>query len=162
MQLQIPALVHQQPAGRLLVAAVDADVVLYLREDDWGMKKYPRHCPGQLRMGSWDRDGVLAVAVLLRLARSDATTFEHWINPADAAAVRTLQCLAGQTQVDVHVVADSEVRSLRLANPLLLPASRIVNNIRHRQAWTEDDFQRLCARIAQLYPTPASLWWNCE
>lgn len=158
MQLQIPAHVRKQPAGRLTVASADSDVVLYLREDDWGMKKYPRQCPGQLRMCHWDMDGVLAVAVLLRLARSDATTFEHWINPADTVSVRTLQCFAGQTHVDVHIVADSEVRSLRLPNSLLVPASTLVNDIRRRQAWTSGDFRRVCGRLAKLYPTPAALW----
>lgn len=158
MQLQIPAIVRKQAAGRLIVTAAESGVVLYLREDDWGMKKYPRQCPVELRMCHWDMEGVLAVAVLLRLARNDATTFEHWINPADAKSTRTLQCFANQTHVDVHIVADAEVRSLRPPNSLLVPAASLVNDIRRRQAWTSGDFQRISARLARLYPTAAALW----
>lgn len=161
MQLRVPDSVRSLAPGRLVAIPVDTDVVLYLREQDWGMKKYPRQCPVELRLGTWEIDDVLAVVLLLRLARTDLTTFECWINAGDPNGVRTLQCLAGQAQLDIHVVADKEVRSLRASNHMRVDASIIINNIRGRNAWSPEDFQRTCARVSSLYPTPHALWWNC-
>jgi hypothetical protein len=162
MQLQIPESIRALAPGRLIITPIDSDAVIYLREEDWGMKKYPRQCPAELRLGTWEIDGVMTTVVLLRLARSDLTTFEFWLNAGDPNGVRTLQCLGSQTQVDVHIVADRMNRSLRVANVLRFDASMIVNRIRGRNAWPPEDFQAACSRVAQLYPTPYALWWACE
>lgn len=162
MRLKVPDEIKALPPGRLVALPVDTDVVLYLREEDFGMKRYPRQCPVELRLGTWQIDKVLAAVLLLRLARTDLTTFEFWLNAGEPTGVRTLQCLAAQAFVDVHVVADKEVRSLRVNNPLRVDASQIVNTIRGHNAWSLEDFQRACARISALYPTPHALWWNVE
>lgn len=162
MALRIPDGIRTLRPGRLVAAPIDTDVVLYLREEDWGMKKYPRLCPVELRLGTWEIDKVLAVVLLLRLARTDLTTFETWINAGDPNGVRALQCLAGQSNIDVHIVADKQTRSLRAANHLRIDASMIINTIRGRNAWSPEEFQRACARVSRLYPTPHALWWNLD
>jgi hypothetical protein len=162
MRLRIPESIRTLSTGRLVAVPVETDVVFYLREDDFGMKKYPRNCPVEMRLGTWQIDKVLTAVLLVRLARTDLTTFEFWLNAGDPTGVRTLQCLAAQAQIDVHVVADKDIRSLRINNPIRVDASRMVNTIRGRNAWTEDDFQQACARVSQLYPTPHAMWWSLE
>lgn len=161
MQIRVPPYVRQMSKGRMVITAHDTDAVVYIRDDDWGMRNYPRQCPAELRIGTWDVNNAMAAVLLVRLARSDLTTFESWMNAADPNIVRVLQCLASQSQIDIHVVADSEVRSLRAANKLQFDASQIINAIRSRDAWSDADFQAACSRIAQLYPTPHALWRAC-
>lgn len=162
MPLDVPDDIRTMYPGQLVATSTKTEVTLYLREEDFGMKKYPRRCPVELRLSTWEIDHVVAVVILVRLARTDLTTFECWVNAGEPNGVRAMQCLASQPQIDVHVVADREVRSLRRPNPLRLEAMRVVKLVRHREAWPQDGFQRACARITQLYPTAHALWWARE
>ena len=162
MKLDVPKSILSLPPGRMVATPIDTNVVFYIREEDWGMRKYPRQCPVELQLGTWEIDNVCAAVLLVRLARSDATTFESWVNAGDPNGVRTLQCLASQARVEVHIVPDTDVRSLRVPNSLRVDASYLVNTIRSRDAWAPEAFQRACARVSQLYPTPHSLWWACQ
>lgn len=162
MPVRIPKAIRKLRPGRLVASAADNDVVLYLREEDWGMKKYPRQCPIELCMGTWPIGSIIVTAILVRLARNDLTTFEFFLNAGDPEGVRTLQCLGSQSQIDLHIVADRDVRSLRAANPMRFDASMLVNRLRGRDAWPPEDFQKACMRVAQLYPNAHSLWWACQ
>lgn len=160
MQRKIPDWVRALPAGRLIAHPVDNRVVLYLREEDFGMRRYPPKCPTELRLAVWEMDHILVIVLLLRLARTDLTTFECWIHAGEPRGVRTLQCLADQEQVDIQIVADREQRWLRAANRVRKEAAQLVETIRGRDAWEESDFQNACARVAKLYPTSHALWWS--
>ncbi len=162
MRLRIPDHVRQAAPGRLMAVAEDTDVVLYLRESELGMRNYPRRCPASLRVLTWDIDRVLVIVLLLRLNRNDATTFEVWIDAGEPEGVRMLQCLAAQGAIDVHILAEPTIRSLRLNNPLVIDAAQLVNDVRNREAWSDDEFEKVCRRIATLYPTASSLWWSAE
>lgn len=162
MQVAIPRNVLRRPVGTLTVAVPTSRAIFYVHEDDWGMRKYPRDCPAALRIGTWEVDRVLLVGMVLRLARSDLTTYDTWINIGDANGVRMMQSLTGQTQIDVHVVTDVVARSVRIANPVRFEAASIINTIRKREAWSDDEFQTALGRITQLYPTTPMLWQACR
>lgn len=161
MAVTIPPVVLDKPAGTFVATTVEGKVVLFLREDEWGLKKYPRECPVDLRMGSWQLERVLLVALVLRLAHGDATTFDHLINVGEPNGVRLVQNLALQTAFDVHVVTDRVVRTFRVANPTRFDAGYLVNDVRVREAWSDEEFRAAAARLNQLYPTPSALWEVC-
>lgn len=162
MGIEVPPSVLDKRPGTLVLITADPEVLLFLREDEWGLMKYPAKCPVELRMGTWDVDQVLLVVLLVRLARSDLTTYEAWINVGDPLGVRTLQCLAPQPKIDLHVVTDRIVRSLRVLNPLRLQASELIHTIRNRNAWTPEQFEAAQLRLSRLHPTPSALWWQCK
>jgi hypothetical protein len=161
-KVKIPADVFAKSPATLVIVSEPTEVTLFLCEDEWGLKKYPRDCPAELRLGSWEIDQVLLVGLLLRLARSDATTFDCWIDAGNPAGVRTLQNLAAQGCINVHVVTHEVARSLRLENPVREDAALLVNRLRSREAWSPEDFQHALARLNKLYPTPQALWWSDE
>ncbi len=161
--VEIPQPVLESPLGTLTAVAFSNDTVLFVREDDWGLKKYPlRDCPVDLRMGTWDMDGVLLVALVVRFARNDVTTADCCLNVAHAPAVRVLQCLAAQTQIDIHLVIENVARSFRIANPLRMDAGFLVNDIRTIVGWPPEQFNRAATRLNKLFPTPPALWRACE
>lgn len=162
MRVEVPEVIFALPPGRLMAMARDAQVVLFLREDEWGMKKYPQRCPADLRIGTWDVDDVLLVVLLLRLMRTDLTTFEYWINICESSGVRLLQDLSAQAQIAAQVVTDCTVRSLRMMNTLRAGAAALVETAGRRNAWSPEEFARVRDRIWQLHPTAGALWWNCQ
>ncbi len=161
MAVTVPSTVLKKPAGTFVATTVEGKVVLFLRDDEWALKKYPRECMVDLRMGSWQFDQVLLVALVLRLAHSDATTFDHLIDVGEPNGVRLLQNLASQTALDVHVVTSRVARTFRVANPTRYDAGYLVNDVRARDAWSTEEFQGAAARLNQLYPTPSALWEKC-
>lgn len=161
MYVKAPKAILEKPVGCLLAISTESEVTLFVREDEWGLKKYPSRCQTELRLGTWDIDDVLLNVLLLRLGASDLGTFECWVNAAEPLGVRTLQCLAAQAKVNTYLVIDRVVRSFRLANRLQAAADRLVSVVRLRKTWTEEEFQLAQTRLAELYPTPHALWWNC-
>jgi hypothetical protein len=162
MKESVPQSVLALPPGRLVVVPTEEGATLYLREDNFGMRKYPQRCPFEMRLASWDMDGALAIVLMARLAASDATTFECWIDAAHPAGVRTLQCLASQPYADLHIVTTGITRSLRANNDAQMYPSILLNMIRSRPAWTPEGFAGVIRRLTTLYPTAKSLWWAAE
>lgn len=160
MTVKLPDSVLKLPRGALAATLIDPHVVLFLREEEWGLKKYPAHCPVEVRLGTWELEPVILVALLLRLARSDATTFETWINIGEPLGVRTLQHLERQATIDVHVVTDRIARSLRAAGTFRASASDLVRTIRAREAWTQAQFANAQKQLTKRYPTASALWWR--
>jgi hypothetical protein len=161
-RVHIPSVVQSAPPGALVMTSVDADVVYFIREDEWGLKNYPRECPVEIRLGSWEVGAVLLIGIVVRLARADRTTFDCFVNIGSPTGVRTLQQLAVQPHIDVHIATDGGVvRSFRVANPLRLDAGYFVNTIRSRAAWSEEDFSAALARLNQLHPSPEAMWRAC-
>lgn len=157
----IPPVVFSGAPGALIVDATESAVTLFVREDEWGLKKYPRKCSAQCRLGHWEIDGVMVAALVVRIARVDTPTFEHWIDPGHALGVRTLQNLASQKTIDLHVVVDAVARSFRLPNPARVQAGHLVEVVRRRTAWAPENFQAALKRINTLFPTPNDLWHAC-
>lgn len=159
MNSPVPPAVLARSPGSFLVHAGATAVALYLRELRYGETKYPRHCPLEVRLCRWDHGGVLLVAVLARLNRSDLTTFDDWINPGLPEGVRCLKLLAVQKHIDVHIVTDQVDRSLRTANTLAAPVAGLLHELRDRQSWTPQQFADEKAKIERLYPTSKAMWW---
>lgn len=156
----IPASVLAKPRGSLVAVATGPEVVLYLRDDAFGLKRYPSQgCTVDLRLGTWELDRVTLAALILRLARSDATTFDHHLDVSTPPAVRLLQCLVGQNQIDIHIVTETIARSFRIANPVRLEAGYLVNRLRSLPAWSPDEYRQALVRLTKLYPTAHALWW---
>ncbi len=160
--VQLPPAVRRSPSGSLIPVIGDNDLTLYVREDVFDLKKYPRECPGELRMGTWQIDRSLLVVLILRLARSDAATFDCPLDVGNAQGVRILQCLASQNSIDVFIVTDRVVRSLRLPNPLRAFAGKLVKRLHNRTAWSPEEWHTALARLNQLYPTAVALWRSLE
>ncbi|MBK9128894.1 MAG: hypothetical protein IPM13_14000 [Phycisphaerales bacterium] len=156
----VPEQVLTLPRGRTIAYPHDHAVTVYLREDDFGLSRYPRDLVSDLRLLHWELDGVLVVVLMLRLDRNDHFTFEHWINAAEPAGVRMLQCLAAQGDTDVVLVGDTDIRPYRVRNDIAGDASRLVARLRAHPAWTAEAFTSAVSRIGQLYPTPHALWWS--
>jgi hypothetical protein len=153
--------VLSQPRGSLVAVLDGSGVVLYLREDEWGLRKYPyRECPAELRLGTWEVDPVLLVALMVRLDRNDGLTFDYLINAGEPSGVRLVQNLNGQKYIELCLATDTVVRTFRIKNSFRDAAGQVVNNIRTRPAWSREEFQQASARLSQLYPTPHALWWH--
>jgi hypothetical protein len=136
-------------------------VVLFLREDEWGMRKYPlRACPLELRLGMWEMDTVLLVVLMVRLDRNDGLTFDCLLNVGEPGGVRLVQNLGMQKHVELCLATGTQVRTFRVPNSFREAADQIVNIIRTRPAWSRAEFQQAGARLSQLYPTPHALWWH--
>jgi hypothetical protein len=162
MKTRVPPFIYDLKPGVLTAVIQDPNVVLYLREDEFGLRKYPPQCPVELEIGTWNVGDVVLVVLLLRLAHRDATTFEAWVNVGDPEGVRMLQTLKPQDKVDVHIVTDRLARSFRVPNPLRLSASALVHVLRQHNAWSPEEFVAAQRRLTQLFPTPRDLWWRCQ
>jgi hypothetical protein len=160
MRVQVPPAILRESPGSLVATVVQGEVVLFLRETEWGLKRYPPACPVDLRLGSWEIEDVLLVSLIVRLARSDAATFDFQLDVRSPAGIRMLQCLAVQSQVDVHLACEQAVRTFRAANPAPLEAGFLVDKVRARAPWSAEEAERALARLNQLYPTARDLWWN--
>ncbi|MEW6250270.1 MAG: hypothetical protein AB1716_06465 [Planctomycetota bacterium] len=149
--------------GTLTATVLPPDnLVLFVREDDWGLKRYPAEPGAELRLGAWEIDELLLTMLIVRIGRSDLTTFDCHIDLGSAPGVRMMQCLAVQPQLELYVVTSRITRSWRWPNPLRLQAAVLVNAARHRPAWEPGAYQAALARLNQLYPTPSSLWWHSD
>ncbi len=160
VQSKLPESVLSLLPGTLIALPIEDRAMLFLREDQWGLKKYADRCPAELRMCTWDIDAVVLIVFLLRLARTDLTTFEFWIDAGSPGGVRVLQDLAAQPRIDVHLVTDRIARSFRLRNVVRSHVQDLLNVVRSRNAWRPEQFDAVRARICQLYPTPHTLWWS--
>ncbi len=162
MNLVLPETVLARPPGSLIPYARENQAVVFIREDEWGLRKYPAKCAVDVQLARWKVDRVLVFVVLVRLARSDVTTFESWANVADPTVLRLFQKLAAQSRLDVHIVTDRIARTFSLDNPLGIAASQLVAEVRRRRAWTLQEFERAQQRLCTLYPSPQALWWACQ
>lgn len=159
MQTAVPDHVLKLAPGRMVLLPTEKEVVCYLRDDEFGMRRYPRHCTVELRLRIFEIEHVFATVVMVRVAKLDAVTFESWVDVADPRGVRSMQCLAAQDTLDLSIVAPTETRMLRTRNTLRAEAHRLVETVRRHNAWSPADFDRACRRISQLYPTASRLWW---
>ncbi len=154
----VPQAVIDQPPRTLAVLALDAEVVVYLREADFRLRTMSRNCAAEVRLGSWDIEGIKVVVLALRLDHNDAMTFEYWLNVGEPAGVRVLQGLAAQKTIDVVVVGENETRFYRVGSSGVRAAGQLVKQIRRQGAWSAQAFRQACTRVSQLYPSSAPMW----
>lgn len=159
--VSIPEQVLAQTAPALVISVVRGEVAFFIAETVWGLARYPRTCPVEMRFGTWNIDQVTLVAVVLRLAQSDACTFDYWIDAQSPEGVRILQSLAAQSEIDVHLVTTELARSLRVKNPAVIEAAGLVDQLRTGRRWTPAEYMDAFARINKLYPTAPVLWRGC-
>ena len=159
--IEVPAAIRSKSPGTLVPLVVRAQMELFLRDSEWSVKRYPAACPVELRLGTWEIDKVLLVALVVRLARSDGATFDCEINVRTPTGMRMLQCLGGQSQIDIHLVGDQTVRTLRAHNPAAVAAGYLIDNVRSRAPWTTEEGDHALDRLNTLYPTSHDLWWAC-
>ncbi len=162
MHLQPPKEAFDLAPGRLLPAIQDDTLVLYLREDLWGLKKYAPSCPLEIRLLTWDIDDVLVAVLLARLGRNDLTTYEAWLDLTIAEHVRFVQYLSVQNRVDLYLLVQRVERSFRYRNELLLDASQVLNTAHAHPQWSREQFEKAQLRISQLFPLAKDLWWSTE
>jgi len=158
MKQRIPDAVLRAPHHSLVLVPVDPAVHFYIRENDFTLASYPPRCTLEFALPIWDDRQVICVALLVRLAGRNASTFERWLNPGDPAGLRILQLLSGQANLDVVLISDRSQRSFRRRNMLAGKAAGLVASLRVRRSWTPEEFDWRRKRLDTLYPTPAALW----
>lgn len=161
-RVEIPDSVLKKPRGTLCPVQLGSEVIIFLREDDWGLRNYPlRDCAVDVRLGVWNVEGVMLAALVVRLARSDKTTFDHQFDLSEPESVRLLQCLAVQPHLDVHIITTGVSRTFRINNVIQFDASYIVDKVRSKRDWTPEVYRSAMNRLNTLYPTPSAMWRNC-
>jgi hypothetical protein len=158
----IPPAVRISSPGTLGAQVIRSQLELFLRESEFNLKRYPPGCVAELRLGTWEIENVPLVALVLRLARSDAAVFDYQLDVSTPLGTRILQCVAAQNQIDVHLVGDQSVRTLRAANASALDATYLIDKLRMRTPWTPEQAARALDRLNTLYPSSRDLWKNCN
>lgn len=157
-----PKTILAKRSGCMELHCEGEDVALFIREQKIHVGDYPRSCHADVKLPTWDSPPILAIALLARLARRELMTFQSWINGGNPTGVRTIQALARQRVLDIHLVTEEGVaRTLRCGNTVRGIARRIVGELERRaKAWSDDKFEEVCGQIDRLYPTPSGLWRN--
>ncbi len=158
MSRRAPEAVLKAPPHAFLVLPRAWGVEFHVREDDFVLADYPESCLVEFRLPAWDDGHVLCVALVLRLADRNVSTFDHWLNPANPATLRMLQTLSGQAMLEIYLTSDRLQRSIRRPNTLAEPADRVVSMLRTRTSWTDDEYELRRKRLDTLYPKPEALW----
>lgn len=163
LAISLPPDVLAKPAGSVVLDSRGTGISLFVREDSFNLKQYPRPCSVELVMPIWDKPPVIAAALLVRLARRDAMTHQIWINAGNPRGIHTLKNLSTTENIEVHVVTDRVERSLRTPNTVKRHAMRLLRRLAGQvHAWDDEEFDRARASIDTLYPTPARLWIACR
>lgn len=158
MKRHMPDIVLQAGAHAFLVVPGDSTVEFYVREDEFSIARYPQRCSLEFSLPVWDDGSVMCIALLVQLAGRNASTFDHWINAADPEQLRILQLLGGQKALDLYLVSDRVLRSMRCRNSLAGAASGLIATLRVRKAWAKQQFEERRKRLDTLYPTSDRLW----
>jgi hypothetical protein len=156
---KIPRSILEKPAGCMAIEPTASDVSALVRMTKWGAAHLARFCDVDMQLPWWDSPPVLAVALLLRLARDELLTYQTWIDAGNPHGVRVLQNLANRDHIQVHIVTDQIERTLRAHNTVRRAALNLVRLIGpRRHAWGKDLFEQARQRIDTLYPTADRLW----
>ncbi|MFH1745502.1 MAG: hypothetical protein ABIG44_00495 [Planctomycetota bacterium] len=153
-----PKRVTEAPPHSLCLVPTESAVEMYVREDEFIAARYPAQCTCEYQLPVWDEEGVMCMAFLLRLAGTNAGTFDSWINVAEPGGLRLAQLLSTQSNINTYLVTDRITRSFRHRNPLKGKAAGVVATIRTRVMWSADQFEALRQRLDQLYTSSAALW----
>lgn len=158
-----PGTILNASPGTILLEPTRAGLQLYLREEKIKLGNYPRPCGVDVRLPSWEINNTVVVALVLRFAHKEKLTFQTWINPRDLRGCQTLGNLAGESQIDIHLVTDEVARSFATVNTVKRHALKIQAKLAAlRNDWTAGDFEAAKPQVDTLYPTPSALWRACE
>jgi hypothetical protein len=152
---------RKAPGALVIEVNTDGVIELYLRENEFGMRKYSRHISFDARLGVWERGSALLACFMIRIDRSDLTTFSYWVNPGDPAGVRFLKCLAPQHHFDLHFCLPDIARTIRFKNTLGKEAQELLFELQSRPNWSPEEYERERGRMDRLYPRASELWWEC-
>lgn len=156
--LQLPRAFENVAAGEAMVTVQEQGAVVFVRISDEEMIKLPRLCLLDVRLGAWERQSAIAIALLLRIEKKVELTYEMWINGAAPNGVGVLKNLSRQRDIYVRLVSGSEQRPLRTRNTVSLRAARLVAELTTRRTWTEEDFEHASQWVDMQYPTFSRLW----
>ena len=159
MKQELPDGVLQAPPHTLWVVPRESAVDLYAREDNFMAACYPARCSLDVQLGVWEDDKTICVLLLVRVGALDAATFDYRINLAESSGLRLLKLLAEQEVIDLYLVTDRVIRSIRNHSRIREKAAIILHKIRDHPMWTKKDYARKMAEVDRLYPTSVALWW---
>jgi hypothetical protein len=158
MKHPLPEPVLRARPHDLILVPSDAEVVLYVKEDEFNLGHYPTQCSLEFRLHVWDDRGIMVVVILVRLAGRNASTFDRWLNPAAPPDLRFLQLLASQRDLNLYLVSDRSARSFRQRNRLAGKAAATIATLKLRRSWSTAAFEELRRRYDALYRTADALW----
>jgi len=143
----------------MMIEPTSAGLDAFVRTSTWDASDLPRACSIDVQLLSWDHPPVLAVSLLVRLARDQMRTYQTWINVASARGKSALRCLAEKNDLRVHIVADQLERTIRVPNFVRRSASRLLKRATPEHAcWSSSQFDDVRQQVDTLYPTPRRLW----
>lgn len=157
MTTQVPPSVFEQRPGTMLAFA-DPNVRLFVIEEEWNIRRYPRSANVELRLGRWKVNSVQLAMIMLRVEGDPTMAFEVWIDACSQQGAQTLQALVPQEHIDIFVTTNTIERSYRVRNPWRVIAADLLREIRGHALWSPADFASAQRRFNTLYPTPGVVW----
>ncbi|MFQ5805653.1 MAG: hypothetical protein ACE5I3_04300 [Phycisphaerae bacterium] len=160
--LQPPKSILAKPVECMVVEPTTHALQLFIREDPVKLGDYPHPCSVDIRLPAWDYQPVVAIALLVCVARRWRLICQTWINPARLEGIRILGNLTKEGRIYVHIVTDRVRRTIRVPNVVKRDASRLRKTLSARPCnWSDESFEEARQQIDTLYPTPARLWRAC-
>lgn len=161
--VEAPSSVVAKPVGSVVLEPTAQALRVFIKEDPASLDSYPRPCSLGLRLPSWEMPPVLAVALLVSVARQDRLTFQTWIDAGTLQGMQVLNCLARDPRIYVHLVTNSVERTIRTVNIVKRHAAGLLRQLStRRQKWSEEQFANARRQLDTLYPTAPKLWRACQ
>jgi hypothetical protein len=115
----------------------------------------------EFRAGVFEEGPVLLVPVLVRVGpQSKQAVYESWINQHAEGMGGTLETLADQPRLVVHLYGEGcgLVRTLTIGNQLATFAGQALAAIVGRPTWSMEAFDQAREQVYQQYPQVWDLW----
>lgn len=145
--------------GTLYVGVDRTQIELVVREDGFRIGRYPRQCAVDMKLAAWTRDSVLPAALLVRLGKSNLTTFHRWINAVQNGDLRILQALTRADTLEVRLIWEAGERVFPWRNALQQAACTLISRVQEMRPWTPENFERERRLIDHELPTAHAAWW---
>lgn len=145
--------------GTFYVGVAGTQIELVVREDGVRIERYPRQCAVDMKLAVWLCESVLPVALLVRLGKSNLTTFHRWINATQSGDLRILQALTRMDTLEVRLIWEAGERVFPWRNGLQHAARTLISRVQGVRPWTAADFERERRRIDHELPTAHAAWW---
>lgn len=163
-QLSALDLIRQRPAGSAIWSRESLDrmesweIAWLVREESVRIAALGEAPEIEFRAGLVIRSRVGLIPVLVRVGpEQQESVYETWIN--HRADLRTLETLAEQPRLIVHLVGDAgDVdRSLSVSNSLAAFAARAIDELEHVH-WSSPRFDAAREDFLRGYPAVWNLW----
>lgn len=156
--MKLPKTFERVASGCALAEMDESVPQIFIRESEAAIRKLPRLCLVDLKLGVWEFAPVLATILMARVEKRPDLTYRIWLNAAEPLGVALLKNFARERYVFVHLATDEVKRTFRTRNTIALRAARLVHEIRERRTWTKADFVAATERLDRLYPSLTSFW----